>query len=251
MLARLYVANEQYNDAIPVLAEIVKQEPGWLDGASLLVQAYVAAGRGDDAVRWLEDAVQISPQLYPTLADMYARARRYADASAAYESALKISLRSVDLRIRYAGMLLGTGVEKDAVRARDVLREAVEMRRTRRPNARTCAPAAGAGRAAHRRARRIGADGAPRHFAEPTQPARVRRARRDFRGTSQVSGRCRRARAGRRTVPERRGSRGRPLDAAAAPWLRVSAARPVRQGDRHAPGSSQDHRRRYRRSRST
>jgi tetratricopeptide (TPR) repeat protein len=128
MLARLYVANEQYNDAIPVLAEIVKQEPGWLDGASLLVQAYVAAGRGDDAVRWLEDAVQISPQLYPTLADMYARARRYSDASAAYESALKISLRSVDLRIRYAGMLLGTGVEKDAVRARDVLREAVEMR---------------------------------------------------------------------------------------------------------------------------
>jgi tetratricopeptide (TPR) repeat protein len=128
MLARLYVANEQYNDAIPVLAEIVKQEPGWLDGASLLVQAYVAAGRGDDAVRWLEDAVQNSPQLYPALADLYARARRYSDASAAYESALKISLRSVDLRIRYAGMLLGTGVEKDAVRARDVLREAVEMR---------------------------------------------------------------------------------------------------------------------------
>ena len=128
MLARLYVANEQYNDAIPVLAEIVKQEPGWLDGASLLVQAYVAAGRGDDAVRWLEDAVQVSPQLYPTLADLYARSRRYSDAAAAYESALKVSLRSVDLRIRYAGMLLGTGVEKDAVRARDVLREAVEMR---------------------------------------------------------------------------------------------------------------------------
>jgi tetratricopeptide (TPR) repeat protein len=128
MLARLYVANEQYNEAIPVLAEIVKQEPGWLDGASLLVQAYVAAGRTDDAVRWLEEAVDINPQLYPTLADMYARGRRYADAAAAYESALKISLRSVDLRVRYAGMLLGTGVEKDAVRARDLLREAVELR---------------------------------------------------------------------------------------------------------------------------
>ena len=82
----------------------------------------------DDAVRWLEEAVDMNPQLYPTLADMYARGRRYADAAAAYESALKISLRSVDLRVRYAGMLLGTGVEKDAVRARDVLREAVELR---------------------------------------------------------------------------------------------------------------------------
>jgi tetratricopeptide (TPR) repeat protein len=128
MLARLYVANEQYSEAIPILAEIVKQEPGWLDGASLLVQAYAAAGRGDEAVKWLEGAVQDSPQLYPTLADMYARSRRWADASAAYESALKVSLRSVDLRVRYAGMLLGTGAETDAVRARDVLREAVELR---------------------------------------------------------------------------------------------------------------------------
>jgi tetratricopeptide (TPR) repeat protein len=128
MLARLYVANEQYDDAIPVLTEIVKQEPGWLDGASLLVQAYVAAGRAEEAVTWLEGAVDMNPQLYPTLADMYARGRRWADAAAAYESALKISLRSVDLRVRYAGMLLGTGVEKDAVRARDVLREAVELR---------------------------------------------------------------------------------------------------------------------------
>ena len=128
MLARLYVANEQYDEAIPILAEIVKQEPGWLDGASLLVQAYVAAGRSDDATRWLEDAVEMNPQLYPTLADMYARGRRWDDASAAYERALKVSLRSLDLRVRYAGMLLGTGVEKDAVRARDVLREAVELR---------------------------------------------------------------------------------------------------------------------------
>jgi tetratricopeptide (TPR) repeat protein len=128
MLARLYVANEQYNDAIPVLAEIVKQEPGWLDGASLLVQAYVAAGRTEDAVAWLEGAVDMNPQLYPTLADMYARGRRWNEAAAAYESALKISLRSVDLRVRYAGMLLGTGVDKDAQRARDVLREAVQLK---------------------------------------------------------------------------------------------------------------------------
>jgi tetratricopeptide (TPR) repeat protein len=128
MLARLYVANEQYGDAIPVLAEIVKQEPGWLDGASLLVQAYVAANRTDDAIRWLEESVAINPQLYPTLGDLYARGRRWTEAAAAYETAMKVMLRSLDLRVRYATMLLGTGADNDAVRARDVLREAVDLR---------------------------------------------------------------------------------------------------------------------------
>jgi tetratricopeptide (TPR) repeat protein len=128
MLARLYVAAGRFNDAIPVLAEIVKQEPGWLDGAALLVQAYVAAQRTDEAIGWLEESVSYNPQLYPTLADLYARGRRWEEAAAAYESALKISLRSLDLRLRYAGMLLGTGLDSDAARARDVLREAVELR---------------------------------------------------------------------------------------------------------------------------
>jgi tetratricopeptide (TPR) repeat protein len=127
LLARLYVANEQYNEAIPVLAEIVKQEPGWLDGASLLVQSYVAANRADEAIRWLEETVGTTPQLYPSLADLYARSRRWTDAAAAYESGMKV-MRSLDLRLRYAGMLLGTGVDKDAVRARDVMREAVTLK---------------------------------------------------------------------------------------------------------------------------
>jgi tetratricopeptide (TPR) repeat protein len=128
LLARLYVANEQYDEAIPLLAEIVKQEPGWLDGASLLVQSYVAAKRADEAIRWLEDAVAGTPQLYPSLADLYARGRRWDAAAAAYESALKVMLRSLDLRLRYAGMLLGTGEDKDAVRAREVLREAITLK---------------------------------------------------------------------------------------------------------------------------
>jgi tetratricopeptide (TPR) repeat protein len=128
MLARLYVANGQYDEAVPVLAEIVKQEPGWLDGAALLVQAYVAAGRTDEAVRWLEENAPINPQLYPTLAELYGRTRRWADASAAYEIALKISSGSFDLRVRYAGMLLGTGADPDALKARGLLREAVTLR---------------------------------------------------------------------------------------------------------------------------
>jgi len=36
MLARLYIAAESYEKAIPVLSELVKQEPGWSDGPMLL-----------------------------------------------------------------------------------------------------------------------------------------------------------------------------------------------------------------------
>src|SRR5262245_37187860 len=56
MLARLYIATDKYDKAITLLSELVKQEPGWQDGPTLLVQAYGAAGRSADAVKWLEEA---------------------------------------------------------------------------------------------------------------------------------------------------------------------------------------------------
>src|SRR5262245_23053931 len=40
MLSRLYIADQNYDKAIPMLSELVKQEPGWADGAALLMQAY-------------------------------------------------------------------------------------------------------------------------------------------------------------------------------------------------------------------
>jgi tetratricopeptide (TPR) repeat protein len=127
MLARLYVIGGKYDQAIPVLSEIVKQEPGWQDGAALLVEAYTSAGRTDDAIRWLEETAPANPQLYSTLADLHARGRRWREAAAAYEQALQAS-RSVDLRRRYAGMLLNIGGEEEVAKARDVLREAVSIR---------------------------------------------------------------------------------------------------------------------------
>jgi len=128
MLARLYVANATYDKAIPLLAELVKQEPQWEDGATLLVEAYAAAGREADAIRWLEDAVQDDPQLYPTLADFYGRQRKWREAAGAYERALQISPRSVDLKVRYASMLLNAGGQDNVVKARDSLREALAAR---------------------------------------------------------------------------------------------------------------------------
>src|SRR5262245_22137658 len=128
MLARLYVGSANYDKAIPLLSDLVKQEPQWRDGASLLVEAYSAAGRGEDALRWLEDAVQADPELYPTLADFYARERRWRDAANAYEQAIAVSPRSADLKSRYGQMLLLTGVKEDIVKARTALREALAIR---------------------------------------------------------------------------------------------------------------------------
>jgi tetratricopeptide (TPR) repeat protein len=130
MLARLYVSSGNNDKAIPLLSDLVKQEPQWQDGATLLIEAYSAAGRGAEALRWLEEAVQNDPELYPTLADLYARERRWRDAASAYEQAIAMSPRSADLKSRYGQMLLLTGGKEDIVKARTALREAVAIRGT-------------------------------------------------------------------------------------------------------------------------
>lgn len=128
VLARLYVARRDYDKAITVLPELVRQ--GWQEGASLLVEAYAAAGRGAEAVKWLEEAAPDNPQLYANLGDFYGRERRWADSANAYELALKESPGSVDLRIWMAQSLLQTNSSPDVTKAREVLREAVAMRPT-------------------------------------------------------------------------------------------------------------------------
>jgi tetratricopeptide (TPR) repeat protein len=135
MLARLYVANGQYDEGIALLGELVKEEPGWQDGAVLLAEAYRAAGRSDEAIKWLEDAAPGNPELYATLADYYSRAQRWQDASAAYEKSLASSPRNgFEIRLQYASMLLGARRSDDESirRARDVLREAVAIRASER-----------------------------------------------------------------------------------------------------------------------
>jgi tetratricopeptide (TPR) repeat protein len=128
MLARLYVATDAYDKAIPVLTDLVTQEPGWPDGPSLLAEAYAEAGRTAEGIAWLEEAAPENPQLYGTLGDFYGRNRRWSDAVVAFEQALKSTPRSLDYRKRLGEALLNTGNRTDAVRARDVLRDAVAMR---------------------------------------------------------------------------------------------------------------------------
>jgi tetratricopeptide (TPR) repeat protein len=122
-LARLYLRAEQYDKAIGLLTDLVRQEPGWSDGPLLLAEAYASAGKNADAIAWLEDQTQDDPRLLPALGDFYERERKWTEAASTYERAVKQAPRSVQLRQRYASALLNAGGRENAVKARDVLTE--------------------------------------------------------------------------------------------------------------------------------
>ena len=130
MLSRLYISAGSYDKAIAMLTDLIKQEPGWQDGATLLVQAYAAAGRSAEAVSWLEQAAPEDPRLYPILADFYGRQDRWQEAAQTYEQALQLAPRNFDLTVGYASALLNVGGLGNATKARDVLRDAVSTRGT-------------------------------------------------------------------------------------------------------------------------
>jgi tetratricopeptide (TPR) repeat protein len=128
-LARLYVRNSAYEKAIPLLNDLVNQEPGWQDGPMMLAEAYAGAGRIKDAISWLEARTPGDPRLLPALADFYERERRWADAAAAYSRALQRAPRnSLDLKSRYASALLNAGGKENIGKARDALTEVVSAR---------------------------------------------------------------------------------------------------------------------------
>jgi len=127
-LARLYLAAGSNEKAIPLLVELVSQEPGWSDGPSLLAQAYAAAGRDADAITWLETASKDDPDLYTTLAGFYERQRKWKDAAGAYAKAVQASPRNQDLKLQYAVALMNAGGKDSLTQARDLLAEVVAAR---------------------------------------------------------------------------------------------------------------------------
>ncbi len=108
-LARLYLRATTYEKAIPLLVDLVRQQPGWLEGPRLLAQAYAGAGRIAEAIDLLDQQASEDPSLLPTLADFYERQRRWKDAANAYARALAVAPRNAELKTRYAQALLNAG----------------------------------------------------------------------------------------------------------------------------------------------
>ena len=127
-LARLYLRIVAYDKAIPLLVDLVRQQPAWLDGPRLLAQAYAGAGRTSDAIDLLDEQANEDPSLLPTLADFYERQERWKDAADAYARALNVAPRNVDLKTRYAQALLNAGGRDNLGKARDALNDIVSTR---------------------------------------------------------------------------------------------------------------------------
>jgi len=133
-LARLYIRSGAFDKAIPLLTDLVNQEPGWQDGPLMLVEAFAGAGRGKEAITWLEERTEDDPRLLPALADFYERERRWSDAASAYARAVQRAPRNADLKTRYAAALLNAGGHDNVATARDALKEVTGG--TRSPEAR-------------------------------------------------------------------------------------------------------------------
>ena len=124
-LARLYITAASFDKAIPLLVDLVNQEPGWSDGPALLAQAFAGAGRNAEAIAWLEQVAPNDPDLYATLANFYERERRWRDAAGAYARAIAAAPRtSDDLKTQRATVLINNVGGRDALaQARDLLHE--------------------------------------------------------------------------------------------------------------------------------
>jgi tetratricopeptide (TPR) repeat protein len=129
-LARLYVRTKAFDKAIPLLTDLVTQEPGWQDGPLMLAEAYAGSDRNAEAIAWLESRARDDARLLPSLADFYEREHRWPEAASAYQRALQQMPRNTDLKTRYASALMTSGGAANLGKARAALNEVVSARAT-------------------------------------------------------------------------------------------------------------------------
>lgn len=125
-LGRLYFFTGAIPKAIDTLTKVVEDQPQLSQARLILVQALSAAGRNDDAIEVLEPAARADPRLSGTLAQLYERAGRVDDASAAYGRAASANPNNRDAQIRYASALLTQGGRDNAKKALGVLAALIE-----------------------------------------------------------------------------------------------------------------------------
>ncbi len=120
ILGRLYLADDQHEKAVAMLAPFVNEQPEQVEAVALLAEAYQATDRDDDAIALLEKSVQDAPELYSALGQVYQDAGRWRDAARAYQGAVEERPQSLPLRSQWATALLNLG---DAKQAREVLEQ--------------------------------------------------------------------------------------------------------------------------------
>ncbi|MEP7116341.1 MAG: tetratricopeptide repeat protein, partial [Acidobacteriota bacterium] len=116
-LARLLLAADQADKAVPLLERVVAQTGPAGEPMSLLADAHRALGQIDRATAVLEQAAAANPRYYLSLGDLYERQQRFEDAAAAFDKGAKaLRTPSRELRLRHAAALLnipdGAGADR-------------------------------------------------------------------------------------------------------------------------------------------
>ena len=120
-IGRLRMSASEFDEAIPVLRQLLADEPWLPQGVAMLAQAYSQSGRDDSAIALLQEAAAIEPAFYETLASAYEKETRWAEAATAYERASAESPGDLSLKTRWAFALLSAPGPAGAARARDLL----------------------------------------------------------------------------------------------------------------------------------
>ena len=125
-LARLYMDTSAFDKAIPLLSELLAEEPDVDEAVATLAEAYERVGKPDEAARVLDQAGQRDPKFYASLGELYEGQRRWPEAADAYGKALKQFPGNVELKVRLAFALLNEPDTGEAARARDLLNDALK-----------------------------------------------------------------------------------------------------------------------------
>jgi tetratricopeptide (TPR) repeat protein len=129
-LARLHMSASAFDKAIPVLRQLLADEPWLPQGVAMLAQAYTESGQSANAIALLQEAVAIEPAFYETLASAYEKDDRWAEAARAYEQASAESPRDLSLKTRWAFALLSLPNGTGGARARELLLEVTKANPT-------------------------------------------------------------------------------------------------------------------------
>ena len=119
-LGLLYVAREQFANALPILKAAAKENPSSDVAHANLGADYLKLGENRDAVRELEIAARLNPKNKETLSDLgeaFTANGQPADAAKAFGSAVALEPENADLRYNWAAVLLDAGDADQAAQA--------------------------------------------------------------------------------------------------------------------------------------